>query len=224
MMTQRHDADGPDPAVIAGLLSRAARGDERAWRELVGAYGPRVFALAQSRCHNADVAEEIVQSVFATVAVKVRGGEYIEHGKFEAWLFRVAMNRVRDHARSRKRSNALFQHDHDQAAISADTRTRERTDSEQMSALRDAMEQLPDADREVIELRHHGDLSFKQIADLLEEPLGTLLARHHRALRKLKELIEDAMEGPGQTLNKGVTAPLGATLRQESRGDKGGAV
>ena len=45
------------------------------------------------------------------------------------------------------------------------------------------MARLHDADREVIELRHHGGLSFKQIAELLDEPLGTLLARHHRALR-----------------------------------------
>ncbi len=177
------------------------RGDERAWRELVGAYGPRVFALAQSRCHNADVAEEIMQSVFATVAVKVRGGDYIEHGKFEAWLFRVAMNRVRDYARSKKRSSALFQQGSEPVAEAAAQREQERTDGEQLSALRAALEQLPEADREVIELRHHGDLSFKQIADLLDEPLGTLLARHHRALRKLKELVENAMQGGSQTLS-----------------------
>lgn len=201
MTTEQHEAGGLDPAAIASLLSRAMRGDERAWRELVGAYGPRVFALAQSRCHNADVAEEIMQSVFATVAVKVRGGDYIEHGKFEAWLFRVAMNRVRDYARSRKRSSALFQHGSEPVAEAAAQRAQERTDSEQLSALRVAMEQLPEADREVIELRHHGDLSFKQIADLLDEPLGTLLARHHRALRKLKELLENAMRGDSQTLS-----------------------
>jgi RNA polymerase sigma-70 factor (ECF subfamily) len=201
MTTEQHDAGGPDPAAIAGLLSRAMRGDERAWRELVGAYGPRVFALAQSRCHNADVAEEIMQSVFATVAVKVRGRDYIEHGKFEAWLFRVAMNRVRDYARSKKRSSALFQQSTEPVAEAAAQREQERTDGEQLSALRAAMEQLPDADREVIELRHHGDLSFKQIADLLDEPLGTLLARHHRALRKLKELVENAMQGGSQTLS-----------------------
>ncbi|MFN5943565.1 MAG: RNA polymerase sigma factor [Phycisphaerae bacterium] len=201
MTTEQHDAGGPDPAAIAGLLSRAMRGDERAWRELVGAYGPRVFALAQSRCHNADVAEEIMQSVFATVAVKVRGRDYIEHGKFEAWLFRVAMNRVRDYARSKKRSSALFQQSTEPVAEAAAQREQERTDGEQLSALRAAMEQLPDADREVIDLRHHGDLSFKQIADLLDEPLGTLLARHHRALRKLKELVENAMQGGSQTLS-----------------------
>jgi RNA polymerase sigma-70 factor (ECF subfamily) len=52
------------------------------------------------------------------------------------------------------------------------------------------MEKLAEGDRDVIELRHHGGLSFKQMADLLDEPVGTLLARHHRALRKLKEAME----------------------------------
>ena len=58
-----------------------------------------------------------------------------------------------------------------------------------LDALRSALSGLEDADREVIELRHHAGMSFKQIADLLEEPIGTLLARHHRALRKLKDIM-----------------------------------
>jgi RNA polymerase sigma-70 factor (ECF subfamily) len=53
------------------------------------------------------------------------------------------------------------------------------------------MLRLPDADREIVELRHQGGLSFKQLADLLNEPLGTLLARHHRALKKLHSLLSD---------------------------------
>ena len=57
--------------------------------------------------------------------------------------------------------------------------------------------QTTDADREVVELRHHADLSFKQMAQLLNEPIGTLLARHHRALRKLRATLEQAM-GPSQ--------------------------
>jgi RNA polymerase sigma-70 factor (ECF subfamily) len=52
---------------------------------------------------------------------------------------------------------------------------------------------LSESDREVVELRHHAGMSFKSMAELLEEPIGTLLARHHRALKKLKDL----MSGPG---------------------------
>ena len=50
--------------------------------------------------------------------------------------------------------------------------------------------------QEIIHLRHQGQMSFRQIAELLDEPLGTLLARHHRALRKLKQLLTVSTENP----------------------------
>ena len=64
---------------------------------------------------------------------------------------------------------------------------------EELQALRDAMDQLPDLDREIIDLRHQGGMTFQQIAVLLAEPMGTLLARHHRAIRKLRDLMRRHM-------------------------------
>jgi RNA polymerase sigma-70 factor (ECF subfamily) len=57
------------------------------------------------------------------------------------------------------------------------------------TALVDAIASLGESDREVITLRHVGGMSFQQMADTLGEPLGTLLARHHRALRKLRDFL-----------------------------------
>ena len=56
--------------------------------------------------------------------------------------------------------------------------------------MRRAMGELGDSDREVIELRHHGQMSFKEMAEVLDEPMGTLLARHHRALKKLRGIMD----------------------------------
>jgi len=171
----------------APLLAAAAAGDERAWRALVDLYGRRVFAMARSRCKDSTVAEDITQSVFATVAEKIGSGGYAEQGKFESWLFRVVMNRVRDHVRRLRRrpdapdAGAIERHVSPEATP---------TDSLMVDRLRWAMDQLSEADREVVEMRHHGGMSFKAMADVLDEPVGTLLARHHRALRKLKELLE----------------------------------
>lgn len=64
------------------------------------------------------------------------------------------------------------------------------------AALDRALAQLSEADRDVIDLRHVGGLSFKQMADALGEPVGTLLARHHRALAKLRALIEKDLGRP----------------------------
>jgi RNA polymerase sigma-70 factor (ECF subfamily) len=56
--------------------------------------------------------------------------------------------------------------------------------------LRRAVARLPEADQQILTLRHTAGLSFAQIAETLGEPLGTVLARGHRALAKLKKLIE----------------------------------
>jgi len=64
--------------------------------------------------------------------------------------------------------------------------------------LRQALAQLTDGDREIIEMRHTAGMSFRALSDYFEEPLGTLLARHHRALKKLKSLLEAmGVEDPG---------------------------
>jgi RNA polymerase sigma-70 factor (ECF subfamily) len=66
----------------------------------------------------------------------------------------------------------------------------ETADSEELGRLNAALGRLGEADRRIIHLRHFAGLSFKQIAEVLEQPLGTVLARQHRALKKLRELMD----------------------------------
>lgn len=192
-----------DPAVLVELVGRAAAGHNAAWADLIHLYGRRVFALAKSRLGQADVAEEITQSVFVTIASKLAqpGGDglggaagYSEQGKFEAWLFRVAVNRIRDEVRKRRR-HATPTDPEILAQGTFESRNNGHpsgVEPAEVAALRRAMSLLGEADREVIELRHHAGMSFAQMAQMLGEPLGTLLARHHRALRKLKSAMEGA--------------------------------
>lgn len=179
---------------LVALLEAASCGDNSAWTLLVSRYARRVYALAKSRCRNHDVAEEIAQSVFATVAEKLGAGDYNEEGKFESWLFRVAANRVRDYIRRVKRRPASQDPEVLDTSPARDVQPAEERSAAMANRLRSAMDDLSDADREIVELRHHGGMSFKQIADMLDEPLGTLLARHHRALKKLKESLADLFE------------------------------
>jgi RNA polymerase sigma-70 factor (ECF subfamily) len=189
-------------------LLRAARGDEDAWREILEVYGRRVFGLIRAKCGDGDLAEEITQSCFCTVAQKLYDGDYLEQGKFEAWLFRIAMNRLRDEMRRRGRQAAptdaqtlaaMVDHHGGRPASGTDAATssggeRLRSSGVEVAALMRALSDLPEADIEIIHLRHQGGLAFRQIADVLDEPLGTVLARHHRALKKLR----DSMQEPPQ--------------------------
>ncbi len=173
---------------LGALVTDAASGDEAAWESIVSMYARRIYAMAKSRLRDAESAEEITQSVFATLAVHLREGGYEERGRFESWLFRITMNRVRDEGRQRQRRSA------ETVPIEACEVVADGTgagDDGRLAALRAAVGGLDGPDREVIELRHHGQLSFAQIADLLGEPIGTVLARHHRALKKIRRVIED---------------------------------
>ncbi|HCA39400.1 MAG TPA: hypothetical protein DEO92_06955 [Phycisphaerales bacterium] len=174
------------------LIEQAVAGDDAAWRAIVAEYAPRVHALLVSNCHDHDLAEEITQSSFCTVAAKLQN--YVEQGKFESWIFRIAMNRLRDEMRRRKRQAIPVAGEvlRPVAKTGREDRSRhEKIDADMAEALWAAVADLAEADQQVLHLRHVAGLSFKQIAEQLEHPLGTVLARHFRAIKRLREALGD---------------------------------
>ncbi len=175
------------------LLRRARLRDSAALDELVTLYAPRIFGLLHRLTGSREAAEELLQDTFLRL---VRTIDQYEHsGRFDAWLFRIAANLARDRARKRKRRGPQLSLDtrDDTGSLapglepgvtelpSADL---ERAESgQQLSA---ALEQLNEIDREIILLRHYADLPFREIAETLGIPLGTALARAHRALKHLR--------------------------------------
>lgn len=211
---------------LTQTLRAAASGDAAAWTGLVAAYSGRVFGLLVKQCGDRDLAEELTQATFVKIVEKLTdvegensgsgsgGGGYEERGRFESWLFRIAMNKLRDEARRKKRQARTMDmspgagrgddgksfggYSGDMAAAADEGGLGESPDdqlsrAEQVQRMRDCIEVLPAADREILHLRHTAGLSFAQIAETLKQPLGTVLARGHRALGKLKKMmIEDA--------------------------------
>lgn len=180
--------DSEESKETTEVLRLAAQGDQDAWRMIIDRFGPRVFGLLRANCGDPELAEELTQSTFCTVAQKL--STYKEFGRFESWIFRIAMNRLRDEMRRRKRhavplANPVLMGlagEAEVAVASYDTSDKKR--------LYNALKELSELDRQIIDLRHTASMSFKQISILLDEPVGTLLARHHRALKKLKQMIE----------------------------------
>lgn len=178
---------------LRDTLAAAATGDEGAWRKIIDAYSYRVFALLKSKCGDEELSEEITQSTFCTVAAKL--ADYTESGKFVSWLFQIAVNRLRDEMRRRKRHAIPMENEMIGVLASGvkDPDLGEADETQlQIARLREAIRQLSSADQDIIHMRHSAGLSYKQIADVLEEPLGTVLARQHRALAKLRTFMEYA--------------------------------
>jgi RNA polymerase sigma-70 factor (ECF subfamily) len=192
------DDSAEDLRTVVESAARGGESAEWAWRKIIERLGPRVFALVRSRCGDAELAEEIAQSVFVTVAEKL--ADMADHSGFESWVFTIALNRLRDEMRRRTRHARpsgdleVLGGKTDDPAFSSAPMLPEDADP-RIRDLERAMQELSTADREIIDLRHLGGLSFQQMADLLDEPLGTLLSRHHRAVARLRASMERAQKG-----------------------------
>ncbi len=188
-----------DPAGLDRLLQRARRSDPEALDALFGAYHRRVFGLLRRMTGRRETAEDLLQETFLRV---VRTIETYEHqGRFDAWLFRIAANLARDHARRMRRRRTSIESDvaafeDDPAALDSLRPLQHEPDREIIrdeagARLNAGLDRLAEMDREIILLRHFSELSFREIADMLDIPLGTALARAHRALKRLKAEFPD---------------------------------
>jgi RNA polymerase sigma-70 factor (ECF subfamily) len=170
-------------------------GDTDNLEALLVSYAPRVYGLLVRLVGRPDVAEDLMQE---TLLRAFRSFDtYRPEGKFQAWIFRIAVNLARDWIRRRPREPSLGLDDGlDPAASAASTKKEIPPDAaliqgDRARRVEAALARLPQADREVLLMRYYGDLAFKDIAHATAEPLGTVLARAHRALAKLGELIPE---------------------------------
>jgi len=169
---------------------------------LLERYGTRLYGYFLATSGSAAEAEDLVQEIFVVLLEKI--GHYRHTGRFEQWLFRIAANMARDRARSLARHSTVSLGQSDaQGDLAADMRSNEpevgaeMQAAEQQAQLQQALNQLSRLDREIIMLRHYGELSFKEIAEQFSLPIGTVLAKVHRGLKTLRKILttnEDQQE------------------------------
>ena len=136
-----------------------------------------------------------MQEVFVRVVRVI--GRYEHDGRFDAWLFRIAANLARDRHRATARRPDVASLEAIEGAGGPCAEAKVGSASacgfemaEAMDRIQALMPRLPDAEREVILLRHYGHLTFAEIAAMMGTPLGTALARSHRGLGKLRAWME----------------------------------
>ncbi len=187
-----------NPPELDALLLRARRRDAAALTALAEAYSARLYGLLVRLTSSRVEAEDLVQETLLRVIRTIE--DYDHQGRFEAWLFRIAANLARDYRRRQRRrglSASLSSVESDEGGGSTERVDPRVIDGETMAMneeshgrLAACLAGLTDADREILLLRHYGDLSFREIADLLGVPLGTALARAHRAVARLRQRLE----------------------------------
>jgi RNA polymerase sigma-70 factor (ECF subfamily) len=180
----------PVAATDEALLERLRTGAADEAGELVRRYQAPLTRYLQRLTGSAQLAEELHQQTW--LRVLEHAGQFCpgEPGGFRSWLYRIATNLVCDHWRAQSRERA------GRAALrlvveaTAPAAGLDLEAGEQAGRLRQALELLPQAQRQVIWLRYAGGLKFAEIAAVLGCPLSTALGRMHKALGHLRELLD----------------------------------
>jgi RNA polymerase sigma factor (sigma-70 family) len=178
------------------LVALVARGDEDALAELYDRVGRIAYGLALRILRDERHAEDAVQEAFLQVwrnAATFRP----ERAKASTWVLTLVHRRAVDLVRREERRQADPLTDDTTAAVGAAEQTDEaawlRFERERVQT---ALKQLPDLQREALELSYYGGFSQSELAERLGVPLGTIKSRMFAGLARLRELLdESAQEG-----------------------------
>jgi RNA polymerase sigma-70 factor (ECF subfamily) len=187
----------PDSALVA----LAAGGDERALGDLYDRYGGMAYSLACAIVGEHADAEEVVADAFAQIWRSASGFDSAR-GSVAAWVATITRTRALDLVRSRKRRARVLEEaavvtDEGETLVLAPTveaADRGAEQSETSAIVRRSLDDLPAAQRRVIELAYFGGFSQSEIAAQLSEPLGTVKTRMRTAMEKLRQALRPVIE------------------------------
>jgi RNA polymerase sigma factor (sigma-70 family) len=177
------------------LIHLYVAGDEAGLVELIRRYQAKIYTSIYLLVKDEYLAEDVFQDTFIKVINTLRAGKYNEEGKFLPWVTRIAHNLVIDHFRREKRTPLVSGGDefdifdvlghYDEST--EDRMVREQTHKD----LKALIHLLPAEQKEVLIMRHFGDMSFKEIADVTDVSINTALGRMRYALNNLRKMMQN---------------------------------
>ncbi|WP_035756479.1 RNA polymerase sigma factor [Hugenholtzia roseola] len=180
------------------LIDLAVKGDERAYAELMNKYRNSVYFMLLKMVKNTDDAEDLTIEAFTKAFRNLK--KFKKEYTFSTWLFRIATNNCIDFIRKKKLEttsiHSSYKNDNGEAMM---MEVRDQTPTPQEEAIktqkaefvRHFVEMLPAKYKRLVELRYFDELSYEEIAEELEAPLGTVKAQLHRARELLYDLVKD---------------------------------
>ena len=176
------------------LIHLYVNGNEAGLVELLRRYQSKIYTSIYLLVKDEDLAEDIFQDTFIKVINTLKAKKYNEEGKFLPWVSRIAHNLVIDHFRREKRAPMINNGDdfdifevlgnYDESM--EDRLVREQTHRD----LKRLIQMLPSEQKEVLLMRHFGDMSFKDIAEITGVSINTALGRMRYALNNLRKMMQ----------------------------------
>jgi len=177
------------------LIQAYRDGELAAIEELVYRYKDRIYSSILFLVKDKYLAEDIFQDVFFKIIDTINGNRYNDEGKFLSWAMRIAHNLCVDHFRRVKRSPAIRTTDGQDVFewinFSEDGQDKKMMKAQSHDRVTRMLDLLPEEQKEVIVLRHYGNLSFKEIADLTNCSINTALGRMRYGLINLRKMMAE---------------------------------
>ncbi|MCD6508652.1 sigma-70 family RNA polymerase sigma factor [Candidatus Poribacteria bacterium] len=183
------------------LVKRFQEGDFEAFNELVRRYRKRVYEIAYNFTHNPDDALDLTQEIFLRAFKSL--GTFRHKSSFYTWLYSISRNYCIDYTRRKKRYHEMEINENlphkGENYLYSGSRISSPDDKVEREELRrkieEAIDSLPDMQRQVFILRHYEGLSLKEIAGVLNRSIGTVKANLFHATRKLREILSPYVRG-----------------------------
>ena len=172
------------PEKVKEIAASAIKGDKQAVSQLADIYSGRLYGYFYRLTYNSDDARELLSELFLKMVEKI-GSARAE--TFEAWLFKTASNLFMDHLRAKKRRQKLFNDLTEDSPPEIQVEKRNDLTDKLTMQLR----KLDPETAEIIVMRYYSQMSFEELAKMRNEPIGTVLSKVHRGLKKLRQLMEN---------------------------------
>ncbi|MEK6644494.1 MAG: RNA polymerase sigma factor [Planctomycetota bacterium] len=195
---------GPDESLLEGFLA----GDHEAFEALVQRYSRDLFVFVSRFLRNPAAAEDVVQDTF--VQVYQSAGGFDLSRRFRPWLYTIAANKARDQLRERVRKREVsisgvaggdYSEEVSYLDFLSDDETRPGDAieaEEERDIVRTVVSGMPDHHREILVLGYYQRLPYKEIAEILAIPLGTVKSRLHAAVGGFAEAYKKALKSRGR--------------------------
>lgn len=179
----------------AELIKNYLGGNENALCQLINRHKHKIYGFIISKIQDRDLAEDVFQDTFIKVINTLKRGKYNEEGKFLPWVMRIAHNLVIDHFRKSNRMPKFdTKTDFDIFSVirDEDLNVESNLIKDQIETdVKSLIKELPNDQKEVLEMRIYNEYSFKEIAYKTDVSINTALGRMRYALINLRKIIEE---------------------------------
>ena len=178
-----------DSNADADLVERYLAGDMTAFDELMIRYERQIYRVCYRFVENREDAMDLAQEVFIKAFEHLSG--FRRESSLKTWLYRIAMNHCINHVK--KQSHEFVEVTENIGSVRASVQS-QLEDREQREHFRRLVKQLPPKQKAILEMRINEQLSYEEIAEELDAPLGTVKAQLHRARELMYDLVKNKKE------------------------------